>query len=103
RRELREYGWGPAEVDAYIAEVGMKDMTPRIPTERILFVAGEHDRFLHADRTHALWKRWGEPPIHWFPGGHLGIFTHVGETTAAMRRHLERIGLVAPAAALARA
>lgn len=99
REELASHGWGPAEVDAYIASVGLADLTPRLPRERLLFVAGIHDRLLSAHRTHALWQRWGEPAIHWYDAGHLGIFTHLGSSVRAIRRFLEGAALVAPASA----
>jgi dienelactone hydrolase len=94
RAELARHGWGPEEVDAYIAAVGMKDLEPRIPRERMLFVAGVHDRLLAAHRTHDLWKRWGEPAIHWYDAGHLGIFTHLRGTVRVMREFLDGLGLV---------
>lgn len=100
REELARHGWGPAEVDAYIASVGMKDLQPRIPRERILFVAGVHDRLLAAHRTEALWRQWGEPAIHWYDAGHLGIFTQLGSTTRVMRDFLERLGQVPRRAAV---
>lgn len=99
RDELRTHGWGPAEVDAYIASVGLGELSPRVPRERILFVAGIHDRLLSAHRTHTLWQRWGEPPIHWYDAGHLGIFTHLGSSVRAIRRFLDGLGLVPSAKA----
>lgn len=103
RDELAQHGWGPAEVDAYIASVGLNALTPQIPRDRILFVAGVHDRLLSAHRTHALWQRWGEPAIHWYDAGHLGIFTHLGGSVRVMRRFLEALGLVPDAATVAAA
>ncbi len=98
REELARFGWGPAQVDGYVSTIGLHDMAPRIPRERMLFVAGRHDRLLHAERTQALWSRWGEPPIHWYEGGHLGIFTHLPGIVRATRTFLEGIGLVPPVA-----
>ncbi len=103
RDELAQHGWGLAEVDAYIASVGLNALSPRIPRERILFVAGVHDRLLSAHRTHALWQRWGEPAIHWYDAGHLGIFTHLGGSVRVMRRFLEALGWVPDAATVAAA
>ncbi|MBK7974918.1 MAG: alpha/beta hydrolase family protein [Deltaproteobacteria bacterium] len=93
RGELESHGWSPADVSAYMALVGIADLKPVIPPQRILLVAGKYDRLLSADRTEALWKRWGEPPIHWFPAGHLGIFTQLPGTIAVVRRFLEGLGL----------
>ncbi len=93
RSELLSHGWSPADVESYMAVVGIADLKPVLPSERILLVAGKYDRLLSADRTEVLWKRWGEPPIHWYPAGHLGIITHFPGTIAVVRRFLEGLGL----------
>lgn len=90
RRELERHGWQPEDVYAYTHSLGLYDVSPCIPRERILFIAGLYDRILTAERTEALWERWGKPHIHWFPGGHLGILLHMRKTLAAARRHIER-------------
>lgn len=94
RMELRRYGWGPAEVDEYIASLGLKDLLPRVPRESVMFAAGRYDRFLSAHRVEAQWDRWGRPAIHWFPGGHLGAFLHLRGTVRAMEDFFTERGLI---------
>ena len=77
RKELEEHGWQPSDVKAYTRSLGLHEVMPCIPKDRILFVVGKYDRILRTDRTEALWERWGNPAIHWFPAGHLGILTHI--------------------------
>ncbi|MCA9771474.1 MAG: alpha/beta hydrolase family protein [Myxococcales bacterium] len=93
RDELRGYGWGPAEVDDYLASLGLKDLLPRVPLDRVLFAAGRYDRFLSAHRVEAQWDRWGRPAIHWFPGGHLGAMLHVRGVVGAMENFFDGLGL----------
>ena len=64
----------------------------RMPPERVLIVAGRGDRIVPCEHPHALWRHWGEPPIHWFSGGHLTPF---GRRTIveAVDRHLGRLPL----------
>lgn len=57
----------------------------RVPRERMLIIAGEHDRVAPPDQSLALWEHWRRPEIHWFPGSHV---LHFGrdEYMAAVRR-----------------
>ena len=44
---------------------------PAIPKEDILIIAGMGDNFVPVIQPILVWERWGEPEIHWFPGGHV--------------------------------
>lgn len=94
RVELASHGWAPRDVDDFSRSLGLSELTPSIPTERMLFIAGKHDRLLSAHRTEELWARWDRPPIHWLDSGHLGIFTHMGESLDVSRDFLAGLGLV---------
>ncbi len=65
----------------------------RLPKERVLIVAGRGDRIVPPEHPHALWRHWGEPPIHWFSGSHLAPFGRDGIVTAAAD-HLARLGIL---------
>ncbi len=93
REELQRHGWRPEDVDAYTRSLGLNEVMPRIDRERILFVVGRYDQILSAHRCEALWRRWGEPPIHHFSGGHLGILTHMRSTLDVGRAFLDTLGL----------
>lgn len=60
------------------------------PRERLMIVAGRGDRITPPDQARALWRHWGEPRMHWFPGGHLA---QVGrrQAFAAIREHLRAL------------
>jgi hypothetical protein len=65
----------------------------RLPKERVLIIAGRGDRIVPPEHPHALWRHWGEPPIHWFSGSHLAPFGRDGIVTAAAD-HLGRLGIL---------
>lgn len=93
REELAAHGWTPDDVETYTHALGLAEVMPCIDKERLLFVVGDHDRILSTHRCEALWRRWGEPPIHRFAGGHLGILTHMGSTLQVARGFVDGLGL----------
>lgn len=64
----------------------------RLPTERLLIIAGEGDRITPPDQARALWEHWQRPDLHWFPGGHLAQVGR-GDAFRRVRQHLSRAGL----------
>lgn len=94
REELQGHGWRPEDVEAYTRGLGLDEVMPCIDRERLLFVVGRYDEILSTHRCEALWRRWGEPPIHRFNGGHLGILTHMPGTLRVARGFLADLGLV---------
>jgi pimeloyl-ACP methyl ester carboxylesterase len=65
----------------------------RLPTERVMIVAGRGDRIVPPEHPTALWKHWGEPRIHWFSGSHLAPFGR-GRVAQAILEHLESIDVL---------
>jgi hypothetical protein len=50
-------------------------LSPRVPFEGRFVYAGLADRLVHPRRQVVrLWDHWGRPEIHWFEGGHTGMF-----------------------------
>ncbi|RMH38047.1 MAG: abhydrolase domain-containing 18 [Deltaproteobacteria bacterium] len=68
---------------------------PVVPWERRMIVAGRSDRITPPDQARDLWTHWGQPAIHWFPGGHLAQIGR-GDAFRAIRRHLAGLGLARP-------
>ncbi|MBK8480184.1 MAG: hypothetical protein IPL40_03245 [Proteobacteria bacterium] len=68
-----------------------------VPREQVLLIAGQVDRVVPPAHAEALWEHWGQPALHWFPGGHL---LHFGR--AAYRDALERFLLLRELPRLAR-
>ncbi|MCA9671073.1 MAG: alpha/beta hydrolase family protein [Myxococcales bacterium] len=48
--------------------------TLKVPREHALIIAGRGDQIVPPAHAEALHKHWGEPAMHWFPGGHLVHF-----------------------------
>jgi hypothetical protein len=45
---------------------------PRVPPGRRFLYAGYGDRLAFPDQARRLWEHWGEPPISWYAGNHVG-------------------------------
>ncbi|MFN7950112.1 MAG: alpha/beta hydrolase family protein [bacterium] len=93
RRELATFGWGPEHVGDYLREVGFQELKPAIPKDHILLIAGRYDRILRPERLQHLWKRWNEPPIAWFEGGHVEMFRYLRGPVHEMREFIRGLGL----------
>jgi hypothetical protein len=51
---------------------------PLVPSERRLIIAALGDGICPPAQADALWRHWGKPRIHWYPGGHLAQFRRYG-------------------------
>jgi dienelactone hydrolase len=91
--ELQGQGWRPGDVHDYMRSLGLVDLPPRVDKDRILIVAGKHDRFLTPHRVGELWEKWERPAIHWYDGGHLGIYTHMREYLGVIREFMHTRGV----------
>lgn len=45
---------------------------PTVPVERRFIFAGHGDRLALPDQAATLWRHWGRPSLHWYPGNHVG-------------------------------
>lgn len=91
RKDLARFGWTPADFGEFFRRIGWDDLEPAIPTDRMLLFAAEHDRFFDADVMRAMWRRWGEPEIHWYRTSHMGFVPLMPSAVAHMRRFINRI------------
>lgn len=91
RRAMKAGVSGDLLRDAFAVHAPMT-RKPVLAKERLMIVAGKGDRITPPDQAHRLWTHWGEPALHWFPGGHLA---QVGRADAfrAIRRHLDALAL----------
>jgi len=46
---------------------------PLVPKDRRFIYAGIADRVVRPDQARALWRRWDQPEIQWFSGGHVAM------------------------------
>jgi hypothetical protein len=77
RKDLAAFGWTHREFAEFFSRIGWDGLRPVVPTERILLFAAEKDRFFDAGVLRTMWRRWGEPTIHWYPTTHMGFIPHM--------------------------
>ena len=93
RSDLARFGWSPRDFGDFFERIGWNELEPVIPPERILLLAAEHDRFFDADSMRTMWRRWGEPEIHWYPTSHLGFIPNMPGAIARLRRFVHGLDL----------
>jgi pimeloyl-ACP methyl ester carboxylesterase len=94
RKDLARFGWTPREFADFFTRIGWDELEPVIPTDRILLFAAEKDHFFDADVLRAMWQRWGEPEIHWYPTSHMGFIPYMPSAIGHLRRFIN--GLYRP-------
>jgi hypothetical protein len=93
RRELRALGFGPEDLARFFDRVGWSGLVPRVPRDRIQLLAASNDRFFRPELVKLMWRRWGEPPIHWYPCSHMGFLTHLPDAVARVAALVDRVHL----------
>jgi len=76
QREKLERAWG-------VISPGRLPL--RVPRERVLLVAGRHDRIMLASSVQRLWEGWGRPPIRWENEGHYSLLAVPGRLVRRAR------------------
>lgn len=91
RRELRAVDFGPADFARFFERIGWNALSARIAPSRIQLLCASDDRFFRRERVEAMWRRWGEPPIHWYPCSHMGFLGHLPDAVARVRALIDRV------------
>jgi dienelactone hydrolase len=86
RKDLASFGWTPSDFGDFFTRIGWDDLTPVVPEERIVLFAAEKDRFFDPAVLDAMWQRWGEPAIHWYPTTHMGFIPHMPKAIVRLRQ-----------------
>jgi pimeloyl-ACP methyl ester carboxylesterase len=89
REELRAFGWSADDLGAFLAALGWPALRPTLPPSRIGLFAAADDRFFTPEAVTALWRRWGRPPIRWYPCSHMGFVARLPGILAAVREFLD--------------
>jgi hypothetical protein len=80
------------------APVSPLKLSPKVPVERRLIVAGTLDRFARpTSQAIALWRHWDRPALDWYHGGHVSLFW-ARNVQQRVDDHLRSSGLVSGAA-----
>jgi hypothetical protein len=69
-----EHGWNLGALREFFAVHSPLLRPPVVPPDRRLIIAALGDRICPPAHADALWRHWGRPRIHWYPGGHLAQF-----------------------------
>lgn len=77
RRDLTRANVTLERVNQLMARVGLERYPLAMERERMLIVGAVDDLFLQPDPLLRTWERWGKPPIHWIPGGHMTIIANM--------------------------
>ena len=89
-----EHGWSLPALREFFAVHAPLVRTPLVALERRLIIAALGDRICPPAHADALWRHWGKPRIHWYPGGHLAQFRR-GVALREVRTLLRDTGLLA--------
>ena len=90
-----EHGWSLAALREFFAVHSPLLRMPIVPPERRLIIAALGDRICPPAHADALWRHWGQPRIHWYPGGHLAQFRR-RVALREVRTLLRDVGMLPP-------
>ena len=88
-----EHGWSLAGLRDFFAVHDPLSRPPLVPADRRLVIAALGDRICPPSHADVLWRHWGRPRIHWYPGGHLAQFRR-GVALSEVRTLLRDAGLL---------
>jgi hypothetical protein len=91
RKELQESGVTQDDLENWWRLMAPGNWKPRLPRERILMIAGEHDPVITPKNTYRLWTAWRQPRISWYPCGHASVAFYnrqIGEEMAAFLHNI---------------
>jgi hypothetical protein len=90
RSELEKFGWDVEQFRKFVTDLGWYDLRPKLPPQRIHLFAASDDRFFDPAVVEAMWRRWGKPPIRWYPCSHMGFIAYLPEVLRAVREFIDR-------------
>jgi pimeloyl-ACP methyl ester carboxylesterase len=88
-----EHGWSLEALRAFFRVHAPLARRPLVPHDRRLIIAAVGDRICPPPHAEALWRHWGQPRLHWYPGGHLAQFRR-GVALREVRRLLRDAGIL---------
>jgi len=91
RTDLARFGWAPGDLADFTERIGWNELRPVIPRERIHLFAAKDDHFFRPEVVRTMWERWGQPPIRWYPGSHMGFLVHLPDAVMRLRAFVEAL------------
>jgi hypothetical protein len=92
RRRARRYHLLGNETRQIYQVVSPLALPAYLPPDRLGIYGGLGDRVATPAQAQMLWEHWGEPPISWYPGGHVG-FMWSGRVGRFVERRMDDTGL----------
>jgi pimeloyl-ACP methyl ester carboxylesterase len=89
RRELRTFGWEPAEFGRFFERLGWNDLKAQLPPERIRIYAASRDKFFAPPVVEEMAERWGGSAIRWYDTSHMGFVARLPRCARSMRRFID--------------
>jgi pimeloyl-ACP methyl ester carboxylesterase len=96
REDMLRFGWKPRDFRAFTTRLGWNELQPVIPPDRICLFAARDDHFFRASVVRAMWRRWHEPRIHWYPTSHMGFLVHLPDAVGRLRNFVDGLDPGAP-------
>jgi hypothetical protein len=93
REDLLRFGWTPRDFGAFTTRMGWDALAPVIPKERICLFGARDDHFFRAKVLRAMWRRWEQPKIHWYPTSHMGFIAHLPDAVTRLRKFVDELAL----------
>lgn len=93
RRDLKAFGWKRRELNRFIKQIGWPHLRPKLPPERVLWIAAADDRFFDPQVVKRQWLRWGKPTIQWYPTSHMGFLPYLPQALRRMRQFIDERSL----------
>lgn len=91
RHDLKSFGWGRREFGRFVKQIGWDRLQPKLPPERMLWIAASSDRFFDPKIVQRTWTSWGKPAIRWYPTSHMGFLPYLPQALRDMRQFIDRI------------
>lgn len=89
REDLHRFGWRLDDFSRFVRDIGWYELAPALPPERIFFVMGSSDLFFDPAVVEDMWRRWGRPPIQWYPCSHMGFLPRLPAVMGKVRRFID--------------
>jgi hypothetical protein len=91
KRDLERWGVDAEARRDIFDRIGIARYAPKLSPDRQLWIEAEEDAHIDPELVRRQWQAWGQPKVHWIPGGHMTFPTHMAEITRAMRGFLREL------------
>lgn len=91
KRDLERWGVDAKRRRKIFDGFGIEKYAPKLAPNRQLWINARDDAHIDPAVVERQRAAWGNPPIHWIPGGHMTFPLQLPEITDAMRHFLETL------------